>query len=229
MRFPVAIMMLLVSAKSECAFAGERWPQLEHQARSVSCSSSQSIEPRAEVNLLADKQAGRLIERTGSLASDITPPLVSRGNRPPSIEAGAVCRTSARAASLRGVSRQPLMNGRLTSGFGVRVDPLLGGIRMHSGVDIAAPMGSPIFATESGKVSSAGWQGGYGLFVAIQHLSGLQTRYGHMSRLNVQSGQWVQKGEIIGFVGSTGRSTGPHLHYEVRLKGQSINPLSARP
>jgi murein DD-endopeptidase MepM/ murein hydrolase activator NlpD len=104
--------------------------------------------------------------------------------------------------------------------------PLLAEVRMHSGVDLAAPLGAPVFATDSGKISSAGWQGGYGIAAVIEHPNGLQTRYGHMSKLNVVAGQQVVKGQIIGFVGSTGLSTGPHLHYEVRFRGQAINPLA---
>ena len=128
-----------------------------------------------------------------------------------------------------GAARQgmPLLAGQMTSGFGIRMHPLLGGLRMHAGVDLAAPVGSPIFATDSGRISSAGWERGYGLAAAIDHGGGLQTRYGHMSKLNVLPGQQVQKGQVIGFVGSTGRSTGPHLHYEVRYLGRAINPLFA--
>jgi murein DD-endopeptidase MepM/ murein hydrolase activator NlpD len=106
----------------------------------------------------------------------------------------------------------------------MRVHPILGGMRMHSGVDLAAPAGSPIFATYSGKVTSAGWAGGYGLSAAVESDSGVQTRFGHMSRVTVSRGQSVRKGDLIGYVGSTGLSTGPHLHYEVRLKGQAVDP-----
>ena len=119
----------------------------------------------------------------------------------------------------------PLSGARMSSGFGMRGHPILGGHRMHSGVDLAAATGTPVRATSSGVVSKAEWFGSYGLFVAVNHGGGLQTRYGHMSRLNVVEGQSVRKGEIIGFVGSTGRSTGPHLHYEVRLNGSAVNPL----
>ena len=120
------------------------------------------------------------------------------------------------------------LKAMLTSGFGMRVDPILGTMRLHSGVDLAAPSGSPIIATSDGMVSKAGWNGGYGLFVSLEHGSGLQTRYGHMSRLNVVAGQRVHMGDVIGFVGSTGRSTGPHLHFETRLNGQAVRPPIGR-
>lgn len=122
-------------------------------------------------------------------------------------------------------SRGPLEVDTMTSGFGMREHPVLGGRRAHTGVDLAAPVGTPIHATADGVVSKASWFGGYGLFVSIEHGGALQTRYGHMSRLNVAEGQTVHKGDVIGFVGSTGRSTGPHVHYEVRVDGAAVNPV----
>lgn len=117
------------------------------------------------------------------------------------------------------------VSARLTSGFGMRAHPISGGWRAHSGVDLAAPYGSPIVATADGVIGTAGWSGGYGLLVAISHGDGVQTRYGHLSRLNVAAGQQVRRGDVIGFVGSTGESTGPHVHYEVRVNGTAIDPL----
>jgi len=113
----------------------------------------------------------------------------------------------------------------VTSGFGMRRHPLLGGGRAHLGIDIAASTGSPVLAPADGTVSTAGWVGSYGIMVAIEHSDGMQTRYAHLSRLNVVRGQRVSRGDTIGLVGSTGRSTGPHLHYETRINGQAINPL----
>jgi murein DD-endopeptidase MepM/ murein hydrolase activator NlpD len=122
-------------------------------------------------------------------------------------------------------SRAPLQGLRLTSEFGMRWHPILGRMKAHEGVDLAAPVGTPVFATADGVVEKAEWFGGYGLCVQIEHGGSLETRYGHMSRLNVASGQTVHKGDIVGFVGTTGRSTGPHLHYEVRVNGAAVNPL----
>jgi murein DD-endopeptidase MepM/ murein hydrolase activator NlpD len=118
----------------------------------------------------------------------------------------------------------PLSRAYMTSAFGNRLHPILGTWRAHSGVDLAAPLGSPIAATSNGRVNRAGWNGGYGLYIAVDHPGGVETRYGHMSRLNVVEGQTVRRGDIIGFVGSTGQSTGPHLHYEVRLNGRAVDP-----
>jgi len=122
-------------------------------------------------------------------------------------------------------SRIPVEGFRLTSGFGMRTHPVLGGRRAHKGIDLASPIGTPVHAAADGIVSRADWFGGYGLFVSIEHGGQIQTRYGHMSRLNVAAGQRVRKGDVIGFIGTTGRSTGPHLHYEVRIANEAVNPL----
>jgi murein DD-endopeptidase MepM/ murein hydrolase activator NlpD len=122
-------------------------------------------------------------------------------------------------------SRNPLAQERMTSTFGMREHPILGGRRAHKGVDLAAPTGTPVYATADGTVSRASWFSGYGLFISLEHGGEMQTRYGHMSRLNVAEGQRVHKGDIIGYVGSTGNSTGPHLHYEVRVDGEAVNPV----
>ena len=127
-------------------------------------------------------------------------------------------------ASVAIPSRNPLDRETMTSTFGMREHPILGGRRAHKGVDLAAPVGTPIYATADGMVSRASWFSGYGLFVSLEHGGTMQTRYGHMSRLNVAEGQMVHKGDVIGFVGSTGNSTGPHLHYEVRVSGEAVNP-----
>ena len=118
--------------------------------------------------------------------------------------------------------------GRVTSPFGERFHPILGYERMHKGVDLAAAYGSPIVAAADGRVVSAGWHGGYGQQVAIAHDGGMQTTYGHMSRIAAYAGEAVRRGQVIGYVGSTGLSTGPHLHFEVTRNGRPMNPLSAR-
>jgi len=122
-------------------------------------------------------------------------------------------------------SRTPLDGLTMTSNFGMRVHPVLGGLRAHKGIDLSAPVGTPIHATADGVVGKAAWFGGYGLYVQLEHGDDLETRYGHMSRLNVAEGQHIHKGDIVGYVGTTGRSTGPHLHYEVRVSGVAVNPV----
>lgn len=122
----------------------------------------------------------------------------------------------------------PLERAYLTSGFGMRLHPTLGGHRLHRGIDLAAPTGTPIVAPGGGTVTRADWRGGFGLFVEIDHGGGRQSRYGHLSRLNVHPGQQLSGGEVIGYVGSTGRSTGPHLHYEMIEGGRAVDPLQRR-
>jgi murein DD-endopeptidase MepM/ murein hydrolase activator NlpD len=112
----------------------------------------------------------------------------------------------------------------LSSGFGVRQDPFTGSPAMHTGLDIHGEPGDPVRASADGKVTAAGWSGGYGRAVDIDHGNGLSTRYAHLSAIDVQVGQSVRTGQIVGKVGSTGRSTGPHLHYETRIKGDAVDP-----
>ena len=112
----------------------------------------------------------------------------------------------------------------LTSSFGVRPDPFLGRPAMHTGLDFRSAIGDPVRATANGTVETAGWNGGYGKQVEIDHGNGFSTRYGHLSEIEVRPGQSVKIGQIIGRVGSTGRSTGPHLHYETRLDGEAVDP-----
>jgi murein DD-endopeptidase MepM/ murein hydrolase activator NlpD len=118
------------------------------------------------------------------------------------------------------------VNGTLEGGFGGRRNPFGGpGYEFHSGQDIEAPWGAPVIAGASGKVIFVGWQNGYGQLVVVDHGGGLTTRYGHLSQIDVELDQVVSRGELLGKVGSTGRSTGPHLHYEVRINDEPVDPL----
>lgn len=115
---------------------------------------------------------------------------------------------------------------RHTSGFGPRRDPKTGRTRVHEGTDFAAAHGTPIYSTADGVVVHAGWQGGYGRLVTIRHDFGIETRYAHLSNIRVREGQRVSRGDRIGDMGNTGRSTGTHLHYEVRINGRPVNPMT---
>jgi murein DD-endopeptidase MepM/ murein hydrolase activator NlpD len=122
--------------------------------------------------------------------------------------------------------RKPVMGEvDLSSGFGVRIDPFLHAPAMHTGLDFRGDVGDPVRVTASGKVTIAGWSGGYGKMVEVDHGNGLGTRYGHLSSIEAHVGQVVKPGQIIGRLGSTGRSTGPHLHYETRVAGEAVDPL----
>ena len=118
----------------------------------------------------------------------------------------------------------PLSEGFIGSGYGMRTDPITGQLAMHSGVDFAAPVGTPIFAAAGGVVVAAELEAAFGNAVEIDHGQGTSTLYAHMSRLNVKAGDLVRKGQMIGYVGTTGRSTGPHLHFEVHVNGVPQNP-----
>ena len=121
--------------------------------------------------------------------------------------------------------------GWLSSGYGNRKDPFSGSVDFHPGLDIAANRGTPVRATADGTVSTAGYNGNYGNSVLIEHGFSISTRFGHMSRLAVREGQQIRRGDVVGYVGSTGRATGAHLHYEILVNGSPINPLRllARP
>lgn len=122
----------------------------------------------------------------------------------------------------------PVIGGRVTSNFGARRHPILGYTRMHAGVDFAAAYGSPIFAVGDATVAQSGWAGGHGNHVKLDHGGGFATGYSHMSRIAVSAGSRVRAGQVIGYVGSTGLSTGPHLHYELYRNGEKVNPLTVR-
>lgn len=116
-------------------------------------------------------------------------------------------------------------HGWLTSRVGSRPDPITGDKDFHQGLDISADQGSEVYATADGTVTHAAAEGGYGNLIVLDHGYGLETRYGHLSRYNVRPGDKVKRGDVVGFVGSTGRATGSHLHYEVRVNGRLLNPL----
>ncbi len=112
----------------------------------------------------------------------------------------------------------------LSSPFGVRMDPFVHEAAMHTGLDFRGDLGESIHATAAGTVTIAGWTGGYGKMVEIDHGNGLATRYGHLSEIDVSVGDKIRIGQVVGKLGSTGRSTGPHLHYETRVDGEPVNP-----
>lgn len=126
--------------------------------------------------------------------------------------------------AIQPVSNQDL--SRVASGFGIRIDPVYKTVKMHAGLDFAAPQGTPIYATADGVIKMSGYsEGGYGNHVIINHGYGYETVYGHMVKVKAQTGQKIKRGEIIGYVGSTGKSTGPHCHYEVHKNGQKMDPV----
>ena len=124
---------------------------------------------------------------------------------------------------------QPVANKdlkRTASGYGTRIDPIYKTAKFHAGMDFSANTGTPVYATGNGRVKKAGWQSGYGKIIIVDHGFGYETWYAHLNKYNVRVGQKVIRGEVIGEVGNTGKSTGPHLHYEVHLKGKVMNPVN---
>lgn len=163
----------------------------------------------------------------------IAGPANPAGSAPPAVADAKMLIDAWKASDKAGSSRpimsvpinRPLESFRYTSPFGIRTDPFRGNDSFHPGVDLAAPAGTPVYATGDAIVSRAGPAAGYGNLVVLSHGAGIETRYGHLSRIVVKVGERVQRGEMIGLVGSTGRSTGNHLHYEIRIANQPINPL----
>jgi murein DD-endopeptidase MepM/ murein hydrolase activator NlpD len=133
--------------------------------------------------------------------------------------------TVSTAGAIAVPSSKPVNLAAFTSGYGVRSDPFRRSAAMHAGIDLAAPQGTAIYATADGVVGRAEWSGGYGNLVEIEHGKGIQTRFGHLSKVLVHPGQRVTRGMLIALMGSTGRSTGSHLHYEVRIDGHAVNPV----
>jgi murein DD-endopeptidase MepM/ murein hydrolase activator NlpD len=132
-----------------------------------------------------------------------------------------------RMAATKSPFAMPLKTAfRFTSGFGYRTDPKGAGTRMHTGLDFASSYGTPIYATGDGVVTTAGWENGYGRMITIRHDFGVETRYAHLSEIKVDVGQRVSRGDRIGDMGNSGRSTGTHLHYEIRIGGKPINPMT---
>ncbi|MDO5058864.1 MAG: M23 family metallopeptidase [Neisseria sp.] len=130
-----------------------------------------------------------------------------------------------KAASTAGFNFQPVKGARISSPFGTRVHPIFHTVRMHTGIDYAAPIGTPVYAPADGVMTFKGWQGGYGHTVMLKHSNGVETLYAHLSAFSPAQGN-VKAGEVIGFVGSSGNSTGSHLHYEARINGSPVNPAT---
>lgn len=196
------------------------------QLRSLTENAYQTADSIAEVI----KSAGLTIDADYG-AKDIGGPLVTAED-PRAFETEVLeldealtALDAVKAAANRLPVANPVPGRPVSSGFGMRRDPLLGRPAHHSGMDFRARSGSPVRSAGAGVVVKAGWNGGYGRMVEIDHGEGLTTRYAHLSRISVSEGQKIESGTVIGKVGSSGRSTGPHLHYEVRRNGSAINPV----
>jgi murein DD-endopeptidase MepM/ murein hydrolase activator NlpD len=198
-----------------------------------------SVEPLQKMFLSAGQDPEALLAAVrkgyGGQGGPLTPISLSTSGAAPSpeeIRANAILKNldnmnMYRMAAFKAPYGMPLRTTfRYTSGFGGRNDPLGRGYRMHEGQDLAGDYGSPIYSTADGVVTFAGWSSGYGRLIKIQHAFGIETRYGHLSQIRVEVGQKVSRGDRIADMGNSGRSTGTHLHYEIRIGGSAINPMT---
>ena len=182
-----------------------------------SSTQSPSVSP-----IRADAERGTLKVDEQSLTSESPQAITTDSVAEPSADRSA--NTAQIVAWLP--SGMPTGGITLSSRYGWRIHPIHGDVRMHRGIDIPSAAGSPVAATAEGTISLAEWSGAYGLLVEIDHGADLATRYAHLSGLAVSAGQRVRKGQVLGYVGSTGSSTGPHLHYEVRMAGEAVDPTA---
>jgi murein DD-endopeptidase MepM/ murein hydrolase activator NlpD len=223
---------------------GERVKELQQQMSSLEKRDNEVYRSIFEANPVPDSTRAKLIERQQEIKkitrideediasnienqlNNINSRIVFQFNSYEKI-AQLIKGQSAKLVSIPAI--QPVSNkqlDRIASGYGMRIDPVYGTPKMHKGLDFTAPRGTPIYATGNGVVKTAGLSdGGYGNHVVINHGYGYETLYGHMFKIKVRNGQRVKRGEVIGWVGSTGKSTGPHCHYEVRINGNEVDPV----
>ncbi|MGB4845094.1 MAG: peptidoglycan DD-metalloendopeptidase family protein [Ferruginibacter sp.] len=192
---------------------------LSDSARTKAIEKKKEI---AKINLIKDDELGTEIAKT---LNNITARVAYQFESYSAIEK-LINNQETKIASIPAI--QPISNKQLTriaSGFGYRIHPIYGIAKMHSGLDFTAPQGTPIYATGDGVVKTAGMSTGTGNHVIINHGYGYETEYMHMVRIKTRAGQRVKRGEVIGWVGSTGASTGPHVHYEVHINGNPVDPV----
>ncbi|MGB3292377.1 MAG: peptidoglycan DD-metalloendopeptidase family protein [Phormidesmis sp.] len=230
--------VMLVSLAEKSAEIGAQQEGVEHQKNAISLLRQQLLASREQYADQLQQQAvtmNRLQENRSALSAaikqldkdsdNLTALILERVAADDTAYGDAVRAEILQSARTSGKMSKPSI-GPITSQFGMRFHPVLGYSRFHAGTDFGAAHGSPIVAAEAGVVIFAGWYGGYGNAVIIDHGGGLTTLYGHASRLTVREGDAVRKGDAIAAVGTTGLSTGPHLHFEVRSNGAPVNPMA---
>ena len=212
------------AARAE-AVAAEARQQAEQRREAVAAARDSIVDLRDQAASVAATRT-EVLERVRARRSTYEAELAAIDAVSSSIAGMLAARQAGQQAApaIPGMLRVPLRGARLTSPFGLRVHPIYGTVRLHAGMDLAAPTGTPVKAAADAVVVSAAAHGGYGLAVVLDHGGALATLYGHLSRLDVQPGDVVHRGDRIGLVGSTGASTGPHLHFEVRVSGTPVDP-----
>ncbi|KLI64770.1 peptidoglycan DD-metalloendopeptidase family protein [Aurantiacibacter marinus] len=215
--FPQAVGLAQIEARQIAFVEGLTRYADRRAARAEQAMRTLGVDPRTVVNANQDAMGGPLESLFSEADGSIDPRFERLGL--------SLARMSALERGLDSIPQvMPADINSISSGFGFRRDPFTGGGAMHSGLDFRAPHGAPIHAAAAGTVTFSGWRSGYGQTVEITHGSGMVTRYAHMSRFSTRAGAEVAAGEVIGAIGSTGRSTGPHLHFEVRINGRAVNP-----
>jgi len=243
--FAVLVLMLLSVAGSYARMAWKvsNYNSLQHEAQmlrqrydNLQLKVKQTNEQLASLQMLADevttaygvkRQLAGSPDLIGEVMDSLTPTMGETLAEYDYLRTTNLARHGGNIFSRSDVNILPSIwpvNGRLMAGFGVRSDPFSGEGAMHTGIDISAPIGTPVRATADGIVVHAGWNGGYGRCVIIDHGNNYQTWYAHLSRIDVIEGEETRQGEVLGEVGSSGRSTGSHLHYEVRISNTPVNP-----
>lgn len=220
----------------EAALRAGATPQLTSEAAKLFSSKidfSRDIQPQDRFRLVFDRKvtaAGRAVDEGELLYAEIgLNGVASRFYRYQPLTSSEPQFYDANGRNVRGfLLHTPVEAARITSGFGMRMHPILGYTRMHQGIDFGAPIGTPVLAAGDGVVSKAQWDSGYGRWLEIRHSGGWSTGYGHLSGWAVKPGEMVHQGQLVAYVGNTGQSTGPHLHYEIIKDGIKINPQSAR-
>ena len=215
----------LVAAAASLAGASPAFANASANADIIAPLRAAQAARQQSNNASGDSEFRSLFNSWQSLDGNRALVSVSQPNRAAVVPGLVAVPMVVRPVSVSIPSRMPVETASLTSSYGMRWHPVTGGRHQHKGVDLGAAWGTPIYASADGIISRADWFSSYGLYVAIEHGGDIQTRYGHMSRLAAYAGQTVRKGDLIGYVGSTGRSTGPHLHYEVRIAGNAVNPI----
>ncbi|HEY9605342.1 MAG TPA: M23 family metallopeptidase, partial [Allocoleopsis sp.] len=222
---------ILVGLKTEAAQINQKKTQVEAEKNQIALLTQQLLAQKAQYQAQFAAQQeliGRLTSNKQALEAAQLQLEIDSRSIGRLIRRQIAVNTKANLPYLDSLGNGELMHpsdGPITSGFGWRRHPILGYVRFHSGVDFGASYGSVIRAAESGRVIFAGWYSGYGNAVIINHGGGIATLYGHTSKLYVAEGQTVQVGQAIAAVGSTGLSTGPHLHFEVRKNGEPVDPM----
>ena len=227
---PDALAAFLPSARKRPPTPFEVFETLDQSMTTIELTQRESLAALAEE---AERKANTIATELRSLgfspSANVGGPFIA-ADQPfdtsiSALDAALDRLAAAKEAAVRAPIGHPVAGQTMTSRFGPRTDPFNRRRAMHSGIDFRARTGHPVLATGSGRIVKAGPNGGYGRFIEIDHGNGVTTRYAHLHRINVRVGQRVDAGQRIGSVGSTGRSTGPHLHYEVRKRGKAIDPL----